>query len=123
MTYAIIHLALWWILNVAALYWRVRFPFHSRYYDKSNRTRYVHISCVIIAIVLPLYAPLALFLKGGFTITRFPPTGCFGGDVDTIFYSVIAPTTVILAIGTTMLLLLLWRIRQVATIAYLFSVQ
>ena len=77
----------------------------------------------LIAIVLPFYAPLALFLKGGFTIIRSPPVICFGRDVDTNFYSVIAPTTVILAIGTTMLLLLFWRIRQVATIAYLFSVQ
>ena len=88
-TYAIIHLSLWWIFNICAIFWKVQFPFHSRYYDQSNRTRYVHIACVVAAIILPVYAPLAIALNGGFAITRFPPTGCLGRDVDAIFYTVI----------------------------------
>ena len=112
-TYAIIHIALWWIFNLCAIFWKVQFPFHSRYYDQTNKTRYVHITCVVTAIVLPIYAPLAISLKDGFVLTRFPPIVCLGRDVDVNFYTVVAPTTILFAIGTTTLLLILWRIRQV----------
>ena len=117
-TYAIIHLALWWIFNICAIFWKVQFPFHSRFYDQTNRTRYVHITCVVAAIILPVYAPLAIALKGGFIPSRFPPFVCLGRDVDAIFYTVIAPSTVILSIGTTLLLLIFWRIRQVRSSKY-----
>ena len=91
----------------------MQFPFHARYYDQTNRTKYVYITCVVAAIILPLYAPLAIALKGGFIPSRFPPIICLGREVDANFYAVLAPITILLGIGTTMLLLILWRIRQV----------
>ena len=117
-TYAIIHGTLWWVLNICAIFWKVQFPFHSRYYDKTNQTIYIHIGCVIIAIVLPLFSAFAVLLKGGFTIPRFPPVACVGRDVDVNFYTVVGPTTLLFALGTTVLLLIFWRIRRVCLILY-----
>ncbi|CAI8034489.1 hypothetical protein GBAR_LOCUS19414, partial [Geodia barretti] len=111
--YGILNVTLWWIFNICAIFWKVQFPFHARYYDQTNRTKYVHITCVVAAIILPLYAPLAIALKGGFIPSRFPPIICLGREVDANFYAVLAPITILLGIGTTMLLLILWRIRQV----------
>ena len=113
--YGILNVTLWWIFNISAVFWKVQFPFHSRYYDQTNQTRYVHIACVVAAIILPVYAPLAIALKGGFILSRFPPILCLGRNVDANFYAVLAPITILLGIGTTMLLLILWRIRQVTS--------
>ena len=111
--------SLWWILNISAIYWKVQFPFHSRYYDKTNRTRYIHIVCVVAAIFLPIIAPVTIAIKGGFTTTRFPPIFCFGKNLDANFYALVLPNAVLYATGTTVLLLILWRIRKVATCHYI----
>ena len=111
--YAIIHITLLWILHIAAIFWGVQFPFHSRYYNQTNRTRYVHIACVVVTIILPVYAPIMISLNGGFRISGFPSLFCFGRDVKTHFYTLVPTTAVLFASGTTMLLLILWRIRRV----------
>ena len=69
-----------------------------------NRTLYVHIACVVVALLLPIYVPLTLYAKGGFTFARFPPIICVGTNIDANFYTVIFPTTILYAVGTTMLL-------------------
>ena len=112
-TYAIVHGTLWWVLNITAIFWKVQFPFHSRDYDKTGQTKYVHIVCVLTAIILPVFAPVIILFKDGYTIPRFPPNICVGRDVSVNFYAVVGPTTLLFAVGTTILLLILWRIRRV----------
>ena len=106
--------SLWWILNIIAIFWKVQIPFHSRYYDNMNRTRYIHIACVIIALIFPVVAPVTLSIEGGFIIARFPPIVCAGRDVAATFYTTVLPATLIYAIGTTLILLILWKIRRVS---------
>ena len=88
-------------------------------YDKTNKTKYIHIICAISALVLPIISPVAISLKGGFTISRFPPVVCVGRDVDANFYTVVLPTTFICALGTTLLLVIFWNIRRVRHSAFL----
>jgi hypothetical protein len=111
-SYIIFQGTLWWILNICAIFWKVQFPFHSRYFDKTNQTKYVHAACVAAAVIIPIFAPLAMSLRGGFTFVRFPPVTCLGRDVDVAFYAVVLPATMLYATGTTLLLLILWRIRM-----------
>ena len=115
--YVIVQGTLWWVFNILAIFWKVQFPFHSRYYDKMNRTLYVHIACVVVALLLPIYVPLTLYAKGGFTFARFPPIVCVGRNIDANFYTVIFPTTILYAVGTTMLLLIVWKVRRVSSLA------
>ena len=105
------------MFNILAIFWKVQFPFHSRYYDKMNRTLYVHIACVVVALILPIYVPLTVYAKGGFTFARFPPIICVGTNIDANFYTVIFPTTILYAVGTTMLLLIVWKVRRVSSLA------
>ena len=102
-----------WLLNIFALYWKIQFPFHARYYDTAKRTKYIHIACVVVAFVFPIIAPVTVSATGGFTITRFPPIVCLGRDADANFYTIVFPTTIIYAVGITVMLLILWRIRRV----------
>ena len=114
-SYIIIQATLWWIFHILAVFWKVRFPFHSRYYDKTKRTRYIHISCIILAIIVPTIAPITISLEGGFIMTRFPPIACVGREADASFYSIVFPITLMYAAGTTFLLAILWRIRRVSS--------
>ena len=47
-------------------------------------------------------------------MSRFPPIICIGRESDANFYSFIFPITLMYAIGTTVLLAILWRIRRVS---------
>ena len=111
---------MWWLFNICAIYWKVQFPFHARYYDKTNQTRYIHIFCVVIALILPITAPVTLAIKGGYTFSRFPPVICVGRDIDANFYVVVLPSTLICAVGTTLLLVIFWKIRRVCIIIQVF---
>ena len=112
-SYSINQGILWWLFNICAIFWKVQFPFHSRYYDRTNKTKHVHIACVISALAVPIIAPAAISLRGGFTFSRFPPVVCVAKGVDANFYTVVLPTTLICAVGTTLLLIIFWNIRRV----------
>ena len=113
-SYAIIQATLWWIFHIFAIFWRVQFPFHSRYFDNTKRTRYIHVACILVALVLPTIPSITVSVKGGFIMSRFPPIICIGRESDANFYSFIFPITLMYAIGTTVLLAILWRIRRVS---------
>ena len=112
-SYFALQVTMWWILNILALFWKIQFPFHARYYDNTKRTKYIHIASIVISFVFPIIAPMTISARGGFTITRFPPIVCIGRDADASFYTIVFPTTIIYAVGITLMLLILWRIRRV----------
>ena len=109
-------MTLLWLLNIFALYWKIQFPFHARYYDTTKRTKYIHITCLILAFVVPIFAPVTISASGGFTMTRFPPIVCLGRDADANFYTIVFPTTILYAVGLTVMLLIFWRIRRVRSL-------
>ena len=112
--YIIVQAVLWWIFHVFAIFWKVYFPFHSRYFEKIHRTRYIHATCLILGLVLPAIPVAVISVNGGFIITRFPPIACVGKDADSTFYSVVLPLILLYGVGTSFLLVILWRIRRVS---------
>ena len=116
-TYVIMQAIVLWILHVFATFWKVQFPFHSRYWDDIGRIKYVHAACVLLALLLPVIPPIAISLNGGFIMPRFPPIVCVGRKADATFYSFILPITIMLAVGTTLLLMILWRVRRVSELS------
>ena len=132
--YGLLQLATFWFCHVLALFWKIRFPFHSRAFQMAHRVKYVHITCVVIGIVfpaLPVVATMSQAAHGtssadvvkaglGFGLTRFPPILCTGRHGDTTFYSLILPILLILMVGITFLLIIFWiihRVRRHACIA------
>ena len=119
---------MFWFCNVSVLFWKIRFPFHSRSFQTANRVKYIHITVIALCILVPFIPIIAIMsqhaygksaaqaaIEGlGFGITRFPPIFCLGRDADTTFYSLILPILVILMVGMTMLITLFWIIHKVS---------
>jgi len=135
-SYTLFQMLFWWLLHTALLFWKVIFPFHSRAYEKSGKMKNVHIACVIVGMLLPLTSIVTsmakfavdarkratnetsateLFLSGGlgYSNARFPPILCVGSDRDAVFYTTALPLDLGLAIGCTMLLIIILHVHRV----------
>ena len=126
--YGLLQLATFWICHILAIFWKLRFPFHSRTFQVARRVKYIHIACVAIGILfptLPVVATMSQAAHGessadvvkaglGFGLTRFPPIFCTGRHEDTTFYSLIFPILLIFMVGMTFLLIIFWIIHRVS---------
>ena len=111
--YILLQASLWWIFHVSALFWKVLFPLHSKSFETAHRTKYIHMIMVVLALLIPLIPVITSEVKGGYTMTRFPPFLCTGSDADATFYSLVLPITIILATGASILVFIFWKINKV----------
>ena len=135
--YSTLAVSLWWFMLAAALFWKIRFPHHSRSFQNTNKMACLHIGCGLAGLLIPLVPVIALmsgyavrikssgesFISGGlgFTNVRFPPQPCNGNNKAIVFYSIILPTNLLLAIGITLTILILWIIHKVSVKANFFQ--
>ena len=113
MYYVLLQASLWWIFHVSVIFWGVQFPLHSKSFRISHGTKYIHLTCVVLALVLPLVPVLANKFKGGYTMGRFPPILCVGADAGATFYSLVLPIDIILGVGSNLLIIIFWKIHKV----------
>ena len=111
--YVLLQSLLWWIFHVSVIFWGVQFPLHSRSFKINNRMKYIHLTCIVLAFLLPLVPALTNAFKGGYTMNRFPPILCVGTNVDATFYSLVLPIDIMLGIGTALLVITFWKIHKV----------
>lgn len=132
--YTLVQLAVWWLFHTTTLFWKIRFPFHARSFEASHKIKYIHIGCVIAGVVLPLVPILtsmadfavdlesnpsrnvSSFISGGlgYGQTRFPPILCTGSDRNAVYYSVVLPIDMILAVGCSLLVIIFWIVHKVS---------
>ena len=114
---------------VVVLFWKVKFPFHSRHFEATKKMKYVHIGCVIVGILFPFIPVISImssyavhvkssgesFTSGGlgFITPRFPPVPCHGRDKANVFYSYILPLFGLLFLTITLTFLILWTVIKV----------
>lgn len=124
--YGILQLIIWWVCHVSILFWKIRFPFHARSFDQSGRTKYIHVACILVSLLVPLTPVLAIILNNldgqgvgtvGFTITRFPPLLCSSPDANATFYALVVPVILVVGTGLTMLVFMLWFLHKVLEIS------
>ena len=108
--YALLQLAIWWICHVAALFWKVKFPFHAKAF---SNVKFVHILVIVAALLLPVAPVISAFVTGGFTIGSFPPLLCVTKNGNAVYFTLILPISLVVAIGTTLLILILATILKV----------
>ncbi len=135
LNYTLLQLALWWLFHITALLWKVGFPFHARSFQKSGKTKYFHMGCIIVGVVTPLVPVVALmanfasevnsdqalqaanvtFVSGGlgFRMDRFPPILCSGTSGAVVYYSNILPINLVFFVGITELILLFAVVHKV----------
>ena len=121
--YTILQTALWWLFHTTALLWKICFPLHARSFDKTRKTKYLHLICIMAGLLLPLAPVIAAmvdftlelesntllqsrnvtFISGGlgYRQVRFPPVLCGGRNSDAVYYSSILPINVMVIIGLT----------------------
>ena len=133
-------MAIWWILHITALLWKIQFPFHARKLKLNHIDRYIHAAAIILGLLLPFLpviiamslsavdkrsggvsrcgvsSSLALQASGklGFGMTQFPPILCTGTDSSATYYSFNLLLNVILIVGMTMLIGIFWMIHKVS---------
>lgn len=136
--YSTLSVALWWFMLVAALFWKIWFPFNAKIHEVKLHVKYIHIGCVIIGVMIPFIPIIALmsgfaeslksdnplnrtFISGGlgFVGVRFPPISCNGYDKVIIFYAIILPTNIILTSGITLTILIFWLVHKVSIFSVL----
>ena len=127
--YVLLQLAVFWFCNVSVLFWKIRFPFHSRSFQVTNRVKYVHVIVVALSISVPFIPVIATMSQSaygksaagaakdglGFGVIRSPPIFCLGTNADTTFYSLVLPIIAILMVGMVMLITIFWIIHKVST--------
>ena len=91
------------------------FPIQSKVYETARRTKYIQIVMVVLGLLLPLIPAITGEVIGGYTITRFPPILCTGSDADATFYSLLLPIIIIIGTGTSLLVIMFWKIHMVCT--------
>ena len=94
-----------------ALFWKIQFPLQSR---STKYNIHLHVASVFLAVLLALVPVIASAAKGGFVLIRFPPILCVGRDADVSFYTLVLPINLILGVGTSLLIYLLWKVHQVS---------
>ena len=77
--------------------------------------RYAHITCVLLALILPIVSALAP-LKDGFVITRNPTLVCLAFNADYTYYFIVLPLSISFAVASCLLILTFWMIFKVRTI-------
>ena len=112
--YILLQLAVWWILHIAMILWKIQFPIHARSFEVAHRMRYIHIVMIIAALIIPLVPVITAAADGGYGLTRFPPILCTAKSTKATFYSLIMPIILIMQCGITMLLLIFWIIHKVS---------
>lgn len=133
--YALLQTAIWWLFHTTALFWKIRYPFHARSFEMARKIKYIHISCIIAGLLIPLLpiitsmadfavdlrtnVPLQnmniTFLSGGlgYRQVRFPPVLCAGRNSDAVYYTSLLPINLIVIAGLTELIILFWTIHKV----------
>ena len=109
--YVLIGVTWFWLVHVVSTFYKVMWPFHARQHE--NKLKYVHAICLIIGIFLPLGPALGAFFIDGFGNGRFPPLLCVGRNRDVNYYGVGLPISLSVAIGMTLLIIILHLLQQV----------
>ena len=100
------------VLNSMFLFWSVAFPISYRQFKISERIRYTHIICVVVAVVIPIPGGL-VHLKDGFIFVGNPAGPCVGRNSDYNFYLFVLPISITLMIVSCLLVLTIWTIFKV----------
>lgn len=110
--YGVMQLNMWAMFHAISLCWGIVFPFHFRLYKAVGRIKYIHITTVIIALLVPLI-PALLYLKDGYAALFTPTRVCTGRSLKVTYFAFLLPTSIILAMSTFALAIVFWTILKV----------
>ena len=111
-TYVLIQGSLFVTFHTLGLCWGIVFPFHYRRFKAEGRIKYIHITSVILALVLPAISAL-LHLVNGYSIGPGQIGVCMGRSIAITYFATLLPLSVILPMNTSALVIIFWKILKV----------
>ena len=64
-TYILAQIGLWLFFHSLGLFWSVAFPLHLRKFRAEKKLKYIHVTTVLIALLLPLVPALLHLMRPG----------------------------------------------------------
>ena len=110
--YGVMQITLLIAFHALGLCWGILFPFHYRTFKLAGRIKYIHVTSVVLALVLPAI-PSLLHLISGYGIGPGPFDACVGRNSIVTFFTVILPLSILMAIATSALVIIFWKILKV----------
>ena len=77
--YGLLQIAMWLLFHSGALFWGIVFPFHYRRWKNEGRFKYIHITTVILALLVPTI-PAFVNLRFGYAVFSSPTFACQGNN-------------------------------------------
>ena len=74
--------------------------------------KYFHIATVLIALLYPML-PALVYIDEGYIMANSPTTMCTGWNVDVTFFTIVLPTSILMAVAISALIIMFWKILKV----------
>ena len=113
-TYTFGQISLLVAFHALGLCWGIVFPFHYKRVKAEGRIKYIHVTTVVLAFVLPAI-PALLHLIEGYSIAPGSFGICFGQNKAIVYFTMILPMSILLATATSVLVISFWKIFKVRT--------
>ena len=104
-----------WLFHCGTFFWGVVWPYHYSISRSLGRTKYYHISAIVISVLLPLIAVTAMYTSDGISLTLMLIPMCGPGSPEVIFYGFIAPLSLVAMAGVVLLILTFWSIADIVS--------
>ena len=101
---------------MAVLFWKITFPFHAKRFEKRL---IIHVLVVLLALFLFTVPVIVSFATDSFVISNHPPLVCVSRSSDAAYYTLAFPISVIIATGTSLLVLVLLTVMKVPIYIYM----
>ena len=102
-----------WTVHIIHIWITVDLPNLTFTKKLKTHSKVVHIAVVSTCILLSIVGPIVALAKYSYVLSRVPALSCTPNDLDFIFYSIMLPCILLLAIATSVLVLLFWTVYKV----------
>lgn len=124
-----VQIAIWCVTHLLVLYWTILFPIKAQSTTAARHLRVVHITSLLIGLFYPILPIVAIIVEDsiqrshdgirfgrlGFGLYTFPPIFCTGLYPDIVFYTALLPNVLLIIIGITTLVLMIWTVHKVTS--------
>ena len=101
--------------HALGLGWSIFFPFHYRRFKVNERIKYIHAATLVLSLVVPAI-PALLPLIHGYTVISGSSELCVVRDIDSTYYTLVLPISILMATATSVLIILFWRLFKVVVL-------
>ena len=104
--YLFLVLAIFISFHILSVFWAVVFPFHASSFKTKGYLKYVHLTMLLLALILPWGAVTVVFAKGSYR--RFPPITCYPRPNSVNLYGLTWPICIMLAVDLSLIAIVFW---------------